>query len=332
MRHFLLMILTAFMVCGFAASAVADPTHEPAQVIALDEVEGRIDHMAVDAKAGRLFIAGLGNNTVEVVDMTTGKKLDSIKGFEEPQGLEFLSDVQRLVVASGGDGKCRIYDAMLKLLASIDNLPDADNVRYDPIAKKVFVGFGEGGVALIDPQTGTKVGEIKLDGHPESFQLEKNGRRIFVNVPEAGHVAVIDRDKGAVVARWPITNARSNFPMALDEQSHRLFVGCRKPAMLLVYNTDNGKAVASLKIVGDADDVFYDPTCKKVYVSGGAGQVSLFTQIDADSYMSAGTIETANGARTSLLDASSGTLFVAVPHRGSQKAEIRAFRTTESGK
>jgi DNA-binding beta-propeller fold protein YncE len=220
----------------------------------------------------------------------------------------------------------------LKLVAQIDGLEDADNVRYDPKNKHIIVGYGSGALAVIDPQTGIKTAEVKLDAHPESFQLEKNSNRIFVNVPGAGHVAVVDRDKGAVVAKWSLPDAKANFPMALDEANHRLFIGCRKPAKLVVLDTETGKSVASLDVVGDTDDVFYDANSKQVYVSGGAGKVTVVTQKDADTYAVAGQVNTASGARTSFFVSGSGTLYVAVPHRGAQKAELRAFKMADTFK
>jgi DNA-binding beta-propeller fold protein YncE len=319
----------AIAAAGFALVPVMRSADAPAlpfvQTIALADVEGRIDHMALDAAAGRLYVAALGNNTVEVVDLVAGRRIDTLKGFEEPQGIVAVPDLHRLVIASGGDGKCRIYDSSLKLVGQVDNLADADNVRYDAKAKQAVVGFGDGALAFIDPQAGVKVGEVRLDGHPESFQLEANGSRIFVNVPRAGHIAVVDRASQAVVAKWPLTDARSNFPMALDEASHRLFVGCRSPARLLVLDTDSGKTVASLDIVADTDDVFYDAAARRIYVSGGGGRVSIIRQADADHYSAIADVPTAPGARTSLLDAVAGRLYVAAPHRGAQPAHLEVL-------
>jgi hypothetical protein len=157
--------------------------------------------------------------------------------------------------------------------------------------------------------------------------LESEGKRIFVNVPTAGHVAVVDREEDFVVKTWPLKDAAENFPMALDEANHRLFVGTRDPAKLLVLNTETGESVTDLDASGDADDIFYDATNKRVYVSGGEGAISVFEQVDPDTYRLAGKVDTAKGARTSLFVPESGTLYVAVPHNGSQQAEIRIFQT-----
>ncbi len=293
--------------------------------ISLDAVQGRIDHMALDTQGKRLYVAALGNNTVEVIDLEQGKRTGRIEGLKKPQGVAVLPESDQLVVASGEDGKCRKYAATQKLLGTIDSLDDADNVRYDPTAKHVYVGYGDGALAVIDAEKFARLASIKLAGHPEAFQLETTDKRIFVNVPDAGHVAVVDREKRAVIATWPINEAQANFPMALDEPHHRLFVGCRKPAKLLVVDTENGKTLAALDCCGDTDDVFYDGANRRVYVVGGEGCVSIFSQVDADTYKLAEKVTTAPGARTALFSRPLGRLFVAVPRRGAQPAQIRVY-------
>ena len=152
---------------------------------------------------------------------------------------------------------------------------DSDNVRYDAAAKRLYVGYGSGALAAIDPADGKVMGQAKLAGHPESFQLERTGPRIFVNVPTAEHIAVVDRNAMKVTATWPVSGAKSNFPMALDESNHRLFVGCRKPAKVLVYDTTTGKEIGAFDIVGDTDDMFYDSQRKRLYVAGGEGFIDV---------------------------------------------------------
>lgn len=315
-------VLMAFGCCATASDAAA---LQPVQSIPLDGVEGRIDHMAIDGQGKRLYIAALGNNTVEVVDLVQGRQAGRIGGLKKPQGLCVLPESGDMIAASGDDGKCRMYSASSKPLATVDGLDDADNVRYDPATKLIYVGYGDGALAVIDVGTFTKVGDIKLDGHPESFQLEAEGRRIFVNVPTAAQVTVIDRVTRTVTARWPVNEAKANFPMALDEGNHRLFVGCRQPAKLLVLDTESGRTVACLDCCGDTDDVFHDAATKGVYVSGGEGCISIFDQVDANHYPLAAKVATAAGARTSLFVAQTGRYYLAVPHRGQQAAELRVL-------
>jgi DNA-binding beta-propeller fold protein YncE len=299
-----------------------DPTL--VQTIPLPKVEGRIDHLAYDPKTQQLAVAALGNNTVEVLDLAAGKVVHTIPGFQEPQGLLFWKG--ELLVASGGDGSCRFYDgATYKPSKHVDCKGDADNVRVDAEAGRVYVGYGDGGLAILDPDKGTKVGDIKLAGHPESFQLESKGKRIFVNVPSARQIAVVDRDKGAVIATWKLS-AQSNFPMALDEDAQRLYIGCRQPARLLVFDAGSGKEVSSVECSGDTDDVFVDAAAKRVYVSCGAGTLDVFSVADATPKRVA-KIATAAGARTCLYIPDLHRLFLAVPHRGTQPAEIRDYKT-----
>jgi YVTN family beta-propeller protein len=295
--------------------------------IELPGVEGRFDHFAANVKGNRLYVAALGNNSVEVIDTRKGERAGSIKGLRKPTGVAFVPEAGRLVVANGDDGTVRFYDAAtLAPAGRIEGLDDADNVRYDARAGRLYAGYGGGALAVIDAAQMQKIGQVKLDGHPESFQLEKDGGRIFVNVPDAKHVAVIDRQKGAVVAKWPLADARANFPMALDEPNHRLFVGCREPATVLVIDTRTGKTVASLPCVGDTDDLFYDAANARLYVSGGEGAISVFQQSGANEYGSPGSVKTAPGARTSFFVPETGMLYLAIPHRDGQRAELRVLQ------
>ena len=255
------------------------------QTIPLPGVEGRIDHFAFDPTGERLFVCALGNNTVEVLDLRKGERIHSVRGLGAPQGVAYVSEVNRLFVANDKDGICKIYDGKsFEVVGELNLKDDADNVRYDETTKKIYVGFGSGGIAVVNVADGKQLGSIKLSAHPEAFQLEKNGNRIFVNVPNSRHVEVIDRDKGEVIARWKTDLAFGNFPMALDEVNHRLFVGCRLPSRLVVLNTDSGDVVAKIDISGDSDDVFYDSKRHRVYAICGAGKIEVIEEIDANSY------------------------------------------------
>jgi len=297
------------------------------QTIPLPGVEGRIDHFDLDAAGERLFVCALGNNTVEVLDLRRGERIHSIRGLGAPQGLVYVPDLNRLFIANDKGGLCNIYDAKSwQPIGTVDLQDDADNARYDSATKRIYVGFGNGGIGVINAADGKRVGSIKLAAHPEAFELEKHGRRIFVNVPNAGHVAVIDRDKGEVIATWKTDGAAANFPMALDEASHRLFIACRNPSKLVVLNTDSGNVVTSLDISGDADEVFYDAKRRRLYVICGAGYVEIIEQADPNTYKPAAKVPTAIGARTGLFVPERDALFVAVPHRGTQAAEIRRYQ------
>jgi DNA-binding beta-propeller fold protein YncE len=315
-------------VCSFTIAAHGEnATLQLKQTIPLPNVEGRTDHLALDAAAERLFVCALGNNTLEVLDVRKGERIHSIAGLGSPQGIAYIAELNRIFVANDKGGIFKIYDAKsFEPLGELNFKDDADNVRYDGATKKLYVGFGSGGIAVVNAPDGKQIGSIKLSAHPEAFELEKNGKRIFVNVPNARQVAVIDRDKGQVVARWETDLAFGNFPMSLDETNHRLFVGCRLPAKLIVLDTDSGKIVAKIDISGDPDDIFYDSKRHRIYAICGAGKIDIINQSDANTYKAFAKTITASGARTGLFAPEQDTLFVAVPHRGSQDAEIRAYQ------
>lgn len=297
------------------------------KTIPLPGVTGRFDHFAIDTKGRRLFVAALGNNTLEVVDLASGKHLKSIIRLRKPTGVLYLADRNQIGIANGDDGTLKLFDgASYQLSKSVGSLDDADNVRLDANAKLIYVGYGEGALAIIDFTTMKQTGRIKLQAHPESFQLEKDGNRIFVNVPDAKQVAVIDREMQAIIATWAMTKFQANFPMALDELNHRLFIGCRKAARLLVLDTAGGKPVTDLAIDGDTDDLFYDARLKRLYVSCGEGFIDIIDQQDADNCKLRERIPTSPGARTSFFSPELDEFYLAVPQRGNQLAEIRIFQ------
>ena len=296
------------------------------KTIPLPDVKGRLDHFALDVKRQRLFVAALGNNTVEILDLNAGKRLRSLSGCNKPQGLLYLPKGNLLFVANGGDGRLRIYDgSTFKALATIGALEDADNLRYDPRADRVYVGYGDGALGVVNPVTGVLTGSIKLLGHPESFQLEPDSNRIFVNVPGAREIAVVDRQTRTVPEAWLLPSAQANFPMAVDPGNHRLFVGCRSPARFVVLDTTTGKAVTDLPISGDTDDLFYHAQRKRIYVSCGEGFIDVIEQGGADNYKLLEKIPTAPGARTSFFSPDLEQFYLAVPRRGEKPAEIRVY-------
>ena len=295
--------------------------------IDLAGVEGRIDHLSADLKGQRIFLAALGNQTLEVLDVKNGRRLHTIPNLAEPQGVYYDALTNRLFVACRKDGTTRLLDGgSFHVLETVNFSGDADNVRYDGRDRRIVVGYGDGALGILD-LAGKKLGDISLDAHPESFQLEKTGTRTFVNVPDRKQIEVVDLVRKTVVARWPVTSALQNYPMALDEPHHRLLVGCRAPARMLVFDTENGKQTASLEIVGDTDDLFYDAARSRVYVIGGDGFVDVFSQTSADQYQRVEHIATAPGARTGLFVPDWGKLFVAVPHRGEQRTEVLIYET-----
>lgn len=287
---------------------------------------GRIDHLSVDVKNRRLFVAALGNDTIEVIDLKVGKRLYSITGLREPQGVLYIPAVNRLYVANGGDGSLRMFDgSSFQLIKTIPFGDDADNVRYDSAHHWIYVGYGDGALGAIDLE-GRRVGKVKLDAHPESFQIEDSSHRIFVNLPGSKRISVVDQTKGTVVASWATGRAAGNFPMAFDQADQWLFVVCRSPARMIVLNTISGSVVANMPAVEDSDDVFYDQARKRIYAPGGAGAIWVYQQQDADHYRELARIRTVEGARTGFFSPELNSLFVATRQHDQRPAEIRIYK------
>jgi DNA-binding beta-propeller fold protein YncE len=334
MKNITILCLAA-LICGSYALSQDDASANKraplllVQEIPLPNVGGRIDHFTFDPKRKRVIGAALGNNTVEVVDTFSGRDIHSITGAADPQGLVFVGELNRLFVANGTDGKLRIYDGdSFGLLNTVDIGEDADNVRYDPAAKRVYVAHGndeEGGIAVIDAATGKRLEDVaKLDAHPESFQIATSKPVIYANIATKAKVVVIDRNTHKVTD-WPLKTAKANYPMALDEADHRLFVVARKPAQLLVLDLDSGAMVAGVPCVNDADDLYYDVGRKRIYIPGGEGFISVIQQNDADHYRSLAKIPTTVGARTGLWYEKRDRFYLAVPASSKQGAALWVY-------
>jgi DNA-binding beta-propeller fold protein YncE len=298
------------------------------ETIPLQNVSGRIDHLSFDNKNNFVFVAALANNTVEVADLTNKKVIRSINNLHEPQGVAFIPESNSLVIANGDNGECAIFNAAtFQKVNSIPLNDDADNVRYDVINKKIYVGYGGGGIAVIDATSFKLLNKIKLSGHPESFQINRQEKKMYVNVPDEKQIVVIDLLQNKIIAQWKNTIANANFPMALDETNRRLFIGCRHPSKLLVLDAETGKTISSFDIDNDTDDVFYNASAKEIYVSCGSGFVDVFNQIDANHYTANGKLKTNAGARTSLFIPQLHQLIVAAPARMGSNAQLMIYKT-----
>jgi DNA-binding beta-propeller fold protein YncE len=306
---------------------------EPLQLeakIPLGTVGGRIDHFGYDAKRQRLFVAELGNDSVGIVDLKAGKVAGRLRALSEPQGVAYHAASETLYVANAGDGSVRLFQAyrdsdVLQPAGTIALGDDADNIRLDTWRDRIVVGYGKGALAMIDPSSHRKIAEIALRAHPESFQFDEQGQRIFVNLPDARQIAVVDVAAGKQTSSIDLAGARSNFPMALDAQAHRLLVATRSPARLLAFAIQDGKPAASIATCGDSDDLFVDSRRQRVYVTCGEGMVEVFAR-RGDTYESIGRVPTVSGARTSLFVADADRLYVAVRASGAEPASIWIFK------
>ncbi len=294
--------------------------------IPLGTVKGRIDHMAVDPDRQLLYVAELGNDSVAVVDLAERDVAHRIGGLSEPQGIAYHGPTGTLYVANAGDGSVRLFQAFdFAPLGRIDLGADADNIRIDAWRNRIVVGYGKGALAVIDPASRRKVGDLRLDGHPESFQFDETGGRIFVNVPSADQIAGLDVVTGKKVTLFEGAGATANFAMALDAEDHRLVVAFRTPPRLVSFDASTGRRQASLETCRDADDVFVDARRHHVYVSCGEGMIDVFGR-DGGSYARIGHIPTVAGARTSLFVPALDRLYLAVRATLSEPAAIWVFR------
>ncbi|HEY1258230.1 MAG TPA: hypothetical protein VGF34_03210 [Stellaceae bacterium] len=320
------MRIVAALGLGLLCVAMPARAAEPLQLearIQLPGVHGRIDHMAVDVARRRLFVAELGNDTLDVVDLAAGRQWHRIAGLAEPQGVGYARAADLVAVASAGDGRVRFFrGADLAPAGALALGSDADDIRTDPRTGNLVVGYGNGGLAIIDPRTRSKIGDIRLAAHPEAFEIEAATGRAFVNVPDAKEIAIVDLGATKQVGRWATAGLRANFPMALDPAAGTLATIFRQPPTLVLIDPKTGAVTQRLNTCGDADDVYFDPRRRRIYVSCGAGAVDVFAAEGAG-YRELARIATAAGARTSLFVPQLDRLYVAA--RGAAPA-ILVFR------
>ena len=326
--RYISLLLAVVAGIFFAEHAAAENAEVPPlqleAKIALGDVRGRIDHMAVDLARHRLFVAALGNDSLAVVDLQA-QRLDRLIGeLPEPQGVGYDPSSDTLYVANAGDGSVRLFKGVdLSPAGRIELDSDADNIRVDSKAGRVFVGYGDGALAVIDTSTHDKIASAPLKAHPESFQLD--GSRIFVNVPNSGAIDVVDRTSGERIATWPTAGRGANFAMVLDGLRQHLIVAFRQPAELGVFSSIDGNFIASVPTCGDVDDLFVDTKRDRIYISCGEGFVDMLAA-DGTSYRQTAHIVTAAGARTSLFVPELDRLLLAVPAKGETPAAIWVFR------
>jgi hypothetical protein len=306
------------------------------QTIQLPDVKGRLDHMDVDVKGKRLFVAGLENGTFEVVDLQAGKWVRRIPGFKKSQGALFVPELNKLFLASGDDGMFRIFRGdTFELLDAIHLELGPNRVVYDPKSKLMYVGYGGkdagkdyGEVGIIDARNDKVVGDVRVAAHPSELLLDKAGKTLFVFISIANELQVIDTDKRVVLSTWPVTSQRPG-DAAFDESTSRLFIGTRTPAEMIVMDSKSGKEIAHLPTPESMDGVYFDAKRKRIYVSGGrdleVGYVFVYQQKDADHYETIGKIPTRDGAGTSFWSSELDRYYVAAQATNKVQASILVY-------
>jgi len=328
--------LIVALILGFSISAASAESEVPlklVQSIPLPDIDGRIDHFSIDVKGRRAFLAALAKNTVEAVDLKAGRVIRTLPGFAKPQGVCFVPELNKLFVATGMDGALKMLDGTtLQVLHTAHVSLGADAIGYDPRSKYLYVGSGggdankeTGDLSVFNAVTGAQVAAIVTDAHAGGSVVDKRGRHLYVLVPEKAQVIVFDRKTHATVAKWTIPGVQKNVALDLDAKNHRLFLGVRNPASVVVLDSNSGAVVASIPTVATLDGLFYDPATRRIYTTGGEGFVDVTQQIDADHYERIARIPTGPNARTSAFVPEWRRLYVAVPRDKDRGAELRAF-------
>ena len=325
--------LARFSATIFCAGCVISPAKAHStdalvlnQAIPLPGVHGSFNHMSVDDQHHRLFTPAPADGMLEVVDLTSGKLLRSLPA-KRPTTALYAPDTRQLYLTSGRD--LVIYDDTLRLIASIDLHSRLDELQYDAGARELIIGRmspGETGIAIVTVPAGKLAATVTLPSSPQGLAVEPETRRLFVNLPDAGAVAVIDLQRRRAIATWKLKGVSDNFPIALSEKDERLFVATRTPAEMLAIDTATGRTIARVPCVDDADDMWYDAARGRIYISGGGGFLSVIQQQGPDRYHSLDQVRTAPDASNSTFSGPTKSLYIGVPPRNGQVAEIAVYR------
>jgi len=294
------------------------------------------DHFGVDLPGHRLFLSSMEPGLVEVFDLNTNKLVHTITGLKEPHSFVFRRDINKIFVVDGGAAEVKVYTYdSYKLIGHIALTIDADCVGYDPATKYMYVVNG-GRLAhtpycllsVIDTNKDQKLADIKFDvNRLESFKMEQTGPRLFINMTGGDEIGVVDREKRALIATWPITGTKEAVPMAFDEDDHRLITATRTPSSVVVFNTDTGEQIATLPSAAHSDDIFYDRVHKRIYNVCGEGFVAVYEQRSPDDYHFLANVPTRLQARGGVLVPELNRFYVAAPQVGDKDkaAEMLVF-------
>ena len=323
------------LACCAVSHAQSPPPLSLSRTIPLPGVTGRFDHLAIDAAENRLFIAATTHHSVEVIDLKTGKIEQSITGLGKPHGLAWVAQTGSLYVADGALGELRVYTGKpLALAGKIKLSDDADDMVYDEADHLLFVGHGGGSaanpakIAMVDTKSFSLAANLSVAAHPEALDIDPSSGRVFANIADANEVEVIDPAAKTIAARWKLSKAADNVPMAFDSEHQALYVACRTPGTLIALNAATGKEIASQPAADGADDLFYDPVLRRVYVIAGSGEVDSYQVDETRNLHPLEVLHTAAGAKTALFVPAQNLLYLGVPGAGQDPAQIRVYSTS----
>jgi DNA-binding beta-propeller fold protein YncE len=313
--------------CGLLFLTAAGQTRlELVQTIPLQGKPGRLDHLALDARGQRLFVANLSNASLDIVDLRAGKLLKQIPDQRKIQGVAYAPELDRIFVGNGEGNACNVFDGKDYALVKSIKLPGADNVRYEPSSGRVYVGHAEKALAVVDAKTLTPIATVQLPGPPEAFQLDPAGQRLYLNCHSPAQVAVLDLKANKVNSTYPLKDAKANYPLALDAAGQRVFVGCRQPPRILVLDARTGQERTHVDIPRDTDDLFHDARRKRLYATCGEGYLAVIEERAPDRFEVVEKITTAKLARTGLFDPASGRLYVVLPAHEGKGPLVRVYQ------
>jgi DNA-binding beta-propeller fold protein YncE len=328
------IVLSTALLCALPSMAHAGAPFVLQRAIELPGVMGKLDHFAIDIPGHRLFVAATGNHSVEVIDLTSDKVLESVKGLGKPHGLVWVNSTGSLYVADGSLRELRLYQGRpLTLAGKIALSDDADDMVYDEADHMIFVGHGgtdaanPSKVAVVSTNSFSLIANLPVATHPEALEIDPQSQRVFANIAESNEVAVIGAKTKDIVAHWKLTKAADNVPLVFDPDQHSLFVACRTPGTLLALDAASGKELTSAASAGQADDLFYDSALHRVYLISGAGEVDSYQVGAGNSLQVLPAVHTVLGAKTALFVQSQNLLYVGVPGSSGRAGEVRVYRT-----
>lgn len=332
------MQLLSLMLVAALPASVAAQTKEPLRLVATIPLpglkDGDFDHFAPDVIGHRLFLTDEENDRVDVLDTATNKRIHTIEGAKAPHAILYRKDLKKIFVVEGDASIVRVYDSdTYQPVGEIKLTIDADSIAYDPLTNYLYVVNGGREahtpyslISVVDTNTSKKLRDIRINSnHVEAILLEKSGPRMFCNITAENAVGVLDRNKSALSASWPLPPGdKQNVAMAFDEENHRLFVSTRNPGKFVVLNSDSGKVIADLPAVGLVDDMAFDPKSKRIYLAGD-GYLDVFEEQDPDHYVLLGRVPGSFRAKTGILVPELNRYYLAVPHHEGQEAEVRVY-------
>jgi DNA-binding beta-propeller fold protein YncE len=335
-RKYLALFSSCFITLGLIVpQAYPQEPLRPVSKFAMPaSVQGKFDHLGIDYRGGRLFVAAETAHQVLIFDLKSGKYVRSIEGIEIPHAIFVREDLNRIYITDGGTGALKIYDGTnYRLLKSIPLKVDADSIGYDPATHLLYIDNGGGDaheafsmLSVIDTTREVKIAEVKIDGDTlEAMALEKSSDRMYVNNAAKNEVVELNRKDHSIVASWPVKLGKRNVAMALDEAGHRLFVASRS-GNISIFDTATGKELTSLAIGKGVDDLAFDAASKRLYAPcGGDGLIYVYQQGAKDQYTLLGKVPSAPGGKNGLLADSLKRYFIIVPPQGSTPGAIYAY-------